>query len=212
MSGALADHDEILRDAVAANGGQIVKSTGDGVHAAFVGAEAAFAPAHDAQVALDHARWPTTGPLRVRMGVHTGYAELRDGDYYGPTVNRAARLMAVAHGGQVVSSLATAELVRRRPARRLGPRVPRRAPPARPRPGRARVPAHGTRPRPRVRAAAVARRVPGQSRLAAHFARRTRARARFARHRDARVAAWSPSRASGESARPGSRCTWRRSS
>ena len=112
MHGALAHHDEILRDAVAAHGGQIVKSTGDGVHAAFPGAESALRAAHDSQVALEAASWATTGPLRVRMGVHTGYAELRDGDYYGPTVNRAARLMAVAHGGQIVSSLATAELVR----------------------------------------------------------------------------------------------------
>ncbi len=112
MQGALARHDEILRAAVGANGGQIVKSTGDGVHAVFVGAEGALLAAHDAQVALDAAEWADTGPLRVRMGVHTGYAELRDGDYFGTTVNRAARLMAVAHGGQVVTSLATAELVR----------------------------------------------------------------------------------------------------
>jgi predicted ATPase/class 3 adenylate cyclase len=112
MQGALARHDEILRAAVGANGGQIVKSTGDGVHAVFVGAEGALLAAHDAQVALDAAAWADTGPLRVRMGVHTGYAELRDGDYFGTTVNRAARLMAVAHGGQVVTSLATAELVR----------------------------------------------------------------------------------------------------
>ena len=112
MQGALARHDAILRSAVARNGGQIVKSTGDGVHAAFSGAEGALLAAHDAQVELDRADWPDTGPLRVRMGVHTGFAELRDGDYYGTTVNRAARLMAVAHGGQVVTSLATAELVR----------------------------------------------------------------------------------------------------
>ena len=53
-----------------------------------------------------------TGPLRVRMGVHTGTAEMRDGDYFGTALNRAARLMAVAHGGQVVVSLATEELLR----------------------------------------------------------------------------------------------------
>ena len=53
-----------------------------------------------------------TGPLRVRIGVHTGDAELRDGDYYGPAVNRAARLMDAAHGGQILVSLATEELAR----------------------------------------------------------------------------------------------------
>ena len=53
-----------------------------------------------------------TGPLRVRMGVHTCEAEYRDGDYYGGEVNRAARLMSVAHGGQIVVSSATGELVR----------------------------------------------------------------------------------------------------
>ena len=53
-----------------------------------------------------------TGPLRVRAGLHTGSAELRDGDYYGPTLNRAARLMAAAHGGQVVCSEVTADILR----------------------------------------------------------------------------------------------------
>ena len=53
-----------------------------------------------------------TGPLRVRMGVHTGAASLRDGDYYGPTLNRAARLMSVGHGGQILVSLVTSELIR----------------------------------------------------------------------------------------------------
>ena len=51
-------------------------------------------------------------PLRVRMGLHTGTAELRDGDYFGSSVNRAARLMGVAHGGQIVVSQATADLAR----------------------------------------------------------------------------------------------------
>src|SRR5262249_42898684 len=56
--------------------------------------------------------WPTPTPLRVRVALHTGEAELRDADYYGPAVNRCARLRAVAHGGQVLLSMATAELVR----------------------------------------------------------------------------------------------------
>ena len=68
MQGALARHDAILRDAVARNGGQIVKSTGDGVHAAFSGAEGALLAAHDAQVELDRADWPDTGPLARAHG------------------------------------------------------------------------------------------------------------------------------------------------
>src|SRR5262249_40360200 len=109
---ALARHDEILREAVEAQGGVVVKTTGDGLHAAFASAEGALSAAAAGQAALAAARWDRTGPLRVRMGVHTGAGELRDSDYFGPALNRAARLTAVAHGGQVLVSLATEELVR----------------------------------------------------------------------------------------------------
>ncbi|HXY92985.1 MAG TPA: adenylate/guanylate cyclase domain-containing protein [Acidimicrobiia bacterium] len=112
MKPALARHDEILRSAVAAHDGHVVKTTGDGAHAAFADARSALLAARAAQLALASETWGTTGPLRVRIGVHTGPAELRDGDYYGTAVNRAARLMSVAHGGQVVVSLTTEELVR----------------------------------------------------------------------------------------------------
>ena len=112
MKAALARHDEILREAVAAHDGHIVKTTGDGVHAAFAGAPEAVHAAVDAQLALRAATWDATGPLRVRMGIHTGAGELRDGDYYGTSLNRAARLMGVAHGGQILVSLATEELIR----------------------------------------------------------------------------------------------------
>jgi len=112
MRGALARHDVILRGAVSANGGHLVKGTGDGVHAAFATAEAAVAAAVAAQLALLEESWAVAEPLRVRMGIHTGAAELRDGDYFGPSVNRAARLMSAAHGGQIVVSLVTEELVR----------------------------------------------------------------------------------------------------
>jgi predicted ATPase/class 3 adenylate cyclase len=112
MRGALARHDVILRGAVSANGGHLVKGTGDGVHAAFGTAEAAVAAAVAAQLALLEESWAVAEPLRVRMGIHTGAAELRDGDYFGPSVNRAARLMSAAHGGQIVVSLVTEELVR----------------------------------------------------------------------------------------------------
>jgi predicted ATPase/class 3 adenylate cyclase len=115
MKAALARHDELLRDAITAHGGHVVKTTGDGVHAAFTTASDAVAAAVAAQLALQHEAWNTTGPLRVRMGIHTGAAEMRESDYYGTALNRAARLMSVAHGGQIVVSLTTRDLVRDSP-------------------------------------------------------------------------------------------------
>jgi predicted ATPase/class 3 adenylate cyclase len=112
MQGALARHDTILRDAVESRRGHVVKMTGDGLHAAFATAEEAVAAALAAQQSLHGESWGPTGPLLVRMGVHTGAAEARDGDYFGSSVNRAARLMSAAHGGQIVVSHATEELVR----------------------------------------------------------------------------------------------------
>ena len=111
MRAALARHDEILNAAIAAHGGQVVKTTGDGFHAVFATADAGVASAIDAQVALTEEPWTEIEPLVVRMGLHTGTAELRDGDYYGSVLNRAARLMSVAHGGQIVVSQVTEQLV-----------------------------------------------------------------------------------------------------
>jgi predicted ATPase/class 3 adenylate cyclase len=112
MRPALARHDTIVRDAIEAHGGHFVKTTGDGAHAAFATASDAIDAAIAAQVALASETWALPDPLRVRIGIHSGPAELRDGDYYGTTVNRAARIMSVAYGGQVVASLATQELAR----------------------------------------------------------------------------------------------------
>jgi predicted ATPase/class 3 adenylate cyclase len=113
MRPALERHDGILRDAVEFQGGVIVKTTGDGLHAVFTTVLAAVEAALHAQRMLAAERWPEEpGPLRVRMGIHSGDAVARDGDYYGPVVNRAARVMSAGHGGQVVLSLASAELVR----------------------------------------------------------------------------------------------------
>ena len=112
MRPALARHDELVRAAIEASSGTVVKTTGDGFHAAFAVAADAVDAAIAAQLELAGEPWAETGPLRVRMGLHTGAAELRDGDYYGSAVNRAARLMSVANGGQIVVSLATSELVR----------------------------------------------------------------------------------------------------
>ena len=112
MKYALARHDEILRDAVVSQGGHVVKTTGDGVHAVFARAGDALAAAIAGQQGIEAEPWAGTPRLRVRMGVHTGEAESREGDYYGPSLNRAARLMAAGHGGQVLVSHATEELVR----------------------------------------------------------------------------------------------------
>jgi len=112
MQPALARHDEILRAAIDAHAGSYVKTTGDGAHAAFATASDGIDAAITAQRAIVAEAWPLPSPLRVRMGLHSGPAELRDGDYYGTTVNRAARIMSVAHGGQVVVSAATQELAR----------------------------------------------------------------------------------------------------
>jgi class 3 adenylate cyclase len=121
MRGALARHDHILREAIAKHGGHVVKGTGDGVHAVFVTADAAVGAATDAQSALGAQEWPVSEALRVRIGIHTGVAELREGDYFGSAVNRAARVMAVAHGGQILCSRATVEVAGEAfPVRNLG--------------------------------------------------------------------------------------------
>ena len=91
---ALARHDALVRAAIAEHGGHVVKTMGDAFHAAFRDAPAALAAAIDAQRRLGAEAWGETGALRVRMALHTGAAEERDGDYYGPPLNRAARLMS----------------------------------------------------------------------------------------------------------------------
>jgi predicted ATPase/class 3 adenylate cyclase len=111
MTIALEAHDGLLRTAVEGAGGTVVKTTGDGLLAAFDRPEAGLAAAIEGQQALEAYPWPTSGPLRVRMAVHSGSAEVRDGDFFGPTLNRVARLMAIGHGGQVLVSSATSALV-----------------------------------------------------------------------------------------------------
>ena len=110
MRSALERHDALVRAAIEAHGGYVVKTTGDGAHAAFGRAGDALAAAVAMQEALSAEPWPEGATVRVRIGVHTGETSERDGDYFGPAVNRAARLMAVAHGGQVVCSQQTAGL------------------------------------------------------------------------------------------------------
>ena len=111
MAAALRRHDEILRTAIEDAGGYVFKTVGDAFCAAFATAPAAVQATLVAQRDLRGQAWPTSRPITVRMGLHTGVCEERDGDYFGPVVNRAARLEAVAHGGQVLVSGATAELL-----------------------------------------------------------------------------------------------------
>lgn len=112
MHVALARHDTILRQAIEAHGGAVFKTVGDAFLAAFPTAPAALAAALSAQRCLFTEPWEETGPLRVRMALHTGVAFERDGDYFGPTLNRAARLLAVGHGGQILLSQPACDLVR----------------------------------------------------------------------------------------------------
>jgi predicted ATPase/class 3 adenylate cyclase len=112
MRVAMARHDDLLRAAIESHDGHVVKGRGDGVHAVFATADAAVLAAVDCKRAMDAESWPVSESLRVRIGIHTGSAELRDGDYFGSAVNRAARLEAIAHGGQIVCSQATADLAR----------------------------------------------------------------------------------------------------
>ena len=111
MAAALRRHDEILRDAFEQAGGYVFKTVGDSFCAAFPAARAGLDAALAAQQNLAAQSWPTSRPIVVRMALHAGVCEERDGDYFGPAVNRAARLLAVATGGQVLVSGVAAELL-----------------------------------------------------------------------------------------------------
>ena len=111
MAIALRRHDEILRGAIEQVGGYVFKTVGDSFCAAFSAARSGLDAALGAQRNLAAQSWPTSRPIVVRMGLHAGVCEERDGDYFGPAVNRAARLLAVASGGEIVVSGVTAELL-----------------------------------------------------------------------------------------------------
>ena len=114
MSAALIRHDALLRGAIEAHGGRVFKTVGDGCFAVFLegGAIEALRAAFDAQLALRAESWPTNRPIRVRMALHAGPAERRDEDFFGPTINRLARLLSIGHGGQVLLSESAAVLAR----------------------------------------------------------------------------------------------------
>ena len=112
MSAALARHDWLAHEVVSEGGGKIVKTTGDGMIAVFTDPASAVRTALAFREKLRRERWPEDiGALLARQAVHTGTAEERGGDYFGPTLNRAARLLDAGHGGQILSSAATRYLL-----------------------------------------------------------------------------------------------------
>ena len=114
MGAALARHDALLRQCIAAHRGQVFKTAGDSFCTVFATATDAINAALAAQRALHAEPWPENSTIRARMALHTGAAELRDDDYFGTPVNHVARLLAVGHGGQTLLSEITHDLCRDR--------------------------------------------------------------------------------------------------
>jgi predicted ATPase/class 3 adenylate cyclase len=114
MGSALAAHDRLVSRAVASHGGRLVKTKGEGdsSFSVFTSPAQAVAAALEFQRALAAEPWPLPAPLAVRVAVHAGEVQEREADFYGPVVNRCARLRAIGHGGQVLLSAVVAELVR----------------------------------------------------------------------------------------------------
>src|SRR5262245_21567660 len=114
MRAALVEHDALIEFLTAQHGGRVVRPRGEGDSrfGVFRRATEAVAAAAAIQGALHAEAWPSEAPLRVRLALHTGEADLRAGDYYGSAVNRCTRLRAIAHGGQALLSQATYDLVR----------------------------------------------------------------------------------------------------
>ena len=113
MAEALVRHDELIADAVEARGGSLIKSMGEGdsTVSVFDSAPAAVEAALAANRTLTAEEWPPGIRIAARWGIHTGEAERRDADYYGPSVNLAARVRAQADGGEILLSSVTSELV-----------------------------------------------------------------------------------------------------
>ncbi len=112
MPEALQRHDELLRTTMEAHAGYVFKTIGDAFCAAFARVSDAVAACLDAQRALNAGDFAAVDGLRVRCALHTGEAVERDGDYFGPALNRIARLMAIGHGGQILVSGVTRDLAR----------------------------------------------------------------------------------------------------
>jgi len=113
MARALERHDRTFEELIEAHGGVHVRPRGEGDSrfAVFVEALDAVTAGLEIQRAFAVEDWPTRRPLMVRIGIHTGEAHARDGDYYGPAVNRCARVRSLARGGQILLSEATTSLV-----------------------------------------------------------------------------------------------------
>ncbi len=111
MQDALRRHDAIVRSAVGANDGHIFKTVGDAFCSVFPRAENALAAMLAVQRQIAGGDFDAVGGLHIRAALHTGTADERDGDYFGPAVNRVARLLAIAHGGQVLVSGITGDLL-----------------------------------------------------------------------------------------------------
>jgi predicted ATPase/class 3 adenylate cyclase len=109
MKSVLAAHDALIRHAIEDHGGRIFKTVGDAFHGVFPEAESALRAAIESQRGLNRQTWKGIPRLRVRMALNTGIAEERDGDYFGPALNRLSRLLAAGHGGQTLLSLTTKE-------------------------------------------------------------------------------------------------------
>ncbi len=112
MASTLARHDAILRECLESHGGHVFKTIGDAFCTAFASAPEAVVAAIDAQRRLSAEPWSVSAGMRTRIALHTGTARVDDGDYYGPAVNRVARLLSAGHGGQVLISRSTYNLVR----------------------------------------------------------------------------------------------------
>ena len=119
MALAVSRHDALLREAIGAHGGYVFTTAGDAFSAAFADPGQALDAAVAAQLAIGAEPWPV-GELRVRMGLHAGTAHERDGDYFGPVLNRTARIMSAGHGGQVLASRTVVDLVQGRLGDGLG--------------------------------------------------------------------------------------------
>lgn len=110
MTNSLARHDDLLRQVIEAKEGQVFKTVGDAFCTVFPTATHAVSAAMEIQGLLLAEKWSVPGGIKVRMAMHAGEAEIRDNDYFGPTVNRVARLLSAGHGGQTLLSTAASEL------------------------------------------------------------------------------------------------------
>ncbi|MGI9665953.1 MAG: adenylate/guanylate cyclase domain-containing protein, partial [Acidimicrobiia bacterium] len=109
MASRLEAHDQIMRRIIESHGGYVFSTAGDSFAAAFSSATNALEAGFQIQLALDTSE--DVDQIRVRMGIHSGEASIRDGDYFGPSVNRAARIMSLGHGGQILVSATASSLI-----------------------------------------------------------------------------------------------------